>query len=129
MESSRQLALFGCGGRVYAPYDQWEDYRAGMFDARITDEAVHQCKTLFRERSRCSLAMRRVIDAWPVASEVNLSNHSCNRRAWLGQAACCLACGATASATKRAWWQLSDMVRMQANSSADEVIALWESRR
>jgi hypothetical protein len=43
--------------QIYAHYEHWEDFKAGMY----LTEAV----------------------------EVNLSNTNCNRRAWLGQAACC----------------------------------------
>jgi hypothetical protein len=124
-----QLRLFGAVGRVHASYDQWEDYRAGMFDARIEDTAVASCRAMLRDTQRCEQAMRRVIAEWPVAAAVNLSNSGANRRAWLGQAACCLESGATASATKRAWWQLTDDARTRANRCADEVIALWELTR
>ncbi len=127
--SRSQLRLFGSVGRVHAPYDQWEDYRAGMFDTSIDEAATAACRAVLRDSERCDLAMRRVIAEWPVAAAVNLSNSGANRRAWLGQAACCLDAGATASATKRAWWQLTDEARTRANGCADEVIALWEQKR
>jgi hypothetical protein len=125
----RQLRLFGSVGRVFAPYSEWEDYRAGIFDSRLDDEAVTASRMLLKEQCICRSAMLRVIREWPTASAVNLTNNGANRRAWLGQAACCLEAGATASATKRAWWQLTDSDRTRANACADEVIALWEAER
>jgi hypothetical protein len=125
----RQLLLFGSVGRTFAPYDQWEDYRAGMFDSRMTDTDVAACRALLKDSEQCRLAMVRVILEWPVATAVNLTNSGANRRAWLGQAACCLASGGTSSATKRAWWQLNDGQRTAANAIADEVIAQWHAIR
>jgi hypothetical protein len=125
----RQLRLFGSVGRVFAPYSEWEDYRAGIFDSRLDDEAVTASRMLLKHQDICRSAMLRVIREWPTASAVNLTNNGANRRAWLGQAACCLEAGATASATKRAWWQLTDSDRTRANACADEVIALWEAER
>jgi hypothetical protein len=123
--SSRQLRLFDARLRTFAPYDQWEDYRAGMFLERVDDGAVRECRRLLSDHEQCEAAMQRVVRKWPVASAVNLTNNGCNRRAWLGQAACCLACGATAVATKRAWWQMTDAARTVANKIADEVIDSW----
>lgn len=125
----RQLRLFGSVGRVFAPYSEWEDYRAGIFDARIDDADLVACRAVLRDPDICRTAMLRAVREWPVATAVNLTNSGLNRRAWLGQAACCLESGATASATKRAWWQLTDRDRTRANACADEVIAQWEADR
>ena len=127
---AQQLRLFGAGaGRIFASYEQWEDYRAGMFDSRITDTDVATCRSVLRDEGACREAMERVIQEWPIATAVNLTNSGANRRAWLGQAACCLHAGATSSATKRAWWQLSTDHQTAANVIAEEVIALWEQTR
>lgn len=122
----KQLRLFGNAGRTFAPYDQWEDYRAGMFTDRIEDAHVAAARALLGAPAPCESAMTRAIREWPIAAAVNLSNASCNRRAWIGQAACCLQVGASASSTKRAWWQMADRQRARANMIADEVIRLWE---
>lgn len=123
---SAQLRLFDTRRRTFAPYQEWEDYLAGMFTDRVEDAHVVGARRLLSCPHGCGSAMRRVIAAWPVAAAVNLSNAGCNRRAWIGQAACCLAVGASASATKRAWWQMSDQQRTAANMIAEEVILLWE---
>ncbi len=122
---SNQLSLFDIRTRIYASYETWEDYRAGMFCADADEAVVAGARALLSDAERLRLAMAETIRAWPVASAVNLSNPSCNRRAWLGQAACCFTLQATATATKRAWWQLSDGRRADANAVADELVNAW----
>lgn len=122
----RQLSLFRSMRRTFAPYQQWEDYRAGMFSGRWSETFVIQAEGVLGS-PKCQPAMWEAVTAWPVCSAVNLTNTESNRRAWLGQAACCFAVQATAVETRRAWWQLSDGQRRTANACADEVIAQWYS--
>jgi hypothetical protein len=126
---ARQLALFGSRGRVFAPYQAWEDYRSGLYGGRLTDAGTDASMRLLAQVELCQLAMLRVIREWPIAASVNLSNTAMNQRAWIGQAACCLVVGSSADETKRAWWQLADRERVRANACADEVIALWQNER
>jgi hypothetical protein len=125
----RQLVLFPSNRRVFAPYQEWEDYRSGMYRGRLADAGTEAALQVLARIERCRPAMVRVIREWPVAASVNLSNTAMNQRAWLGQAACCLTVGASADETKRAWWQLTETERARANACADEVIALWQSER
>lgn len=122
---SRQLELFR-RGRVFEPYQRWEDHAAGLFGGRLSDDFVAASQALLAG-PECLTAMRCVLEAWPVATAVNLTNTGLNRRAWVGQAACCFQVGSTAAETKRAWWQLSESQRAAANACADEVIALWHT--
>ena len=46
---------------------------------------------------------KKVVKDWPVSTAVNLTNLSCNRRAWLGQASCCFNHGATELITRELW--------------------------
>lgn len=81
---------------------------------------------LLSDRIRCVEAMRRVVESWPVSTSQNLSNTGCNRRAWLGQACCCLECGSTDIETCLAWRSLSSIQQDAANALAELVIAEWE---
>jgi hypothetical protein len=114
--------------RVWHPYTDWEDYRAGMYGP---------AKDFMRERGlsidllrdatgALPDAMMDAVLAWPIAAEHNLTDTGSNRRSWVGQAACCLAHDATEFATCSAWWELSDDQRDAANAVADTVIARWE---
>jgi hypothetical protein len=128
-QDTRQLALFESRRRVFAPYQEWEDYRSGLYRGRMSDAGVEAAMQLLAQAERCRPSMVRVVREWPVAASVNLSNTAMNQRAWLGQAACCLAVGSSADETKRAWWQLTEGERTRANACADEVIALWQNER
>jgi hypothetical protein len=62
-----------------------------MYRGRMSDAGSEAAMQLLAQSERCLPAMLRVIREWPVAASVNLSNTAMNQRAWLGQAACCLA--------------------------------------
>lgn len=114
--------------RVWHPYTDWEDYRAGMYG---------NCKDFVAERGlsidllrdaggALPEAMMDAVLVWPIAAEHNLTDLGSNRRSWVGQAACCLAHNATQFATCSAWWELSDDERDAANAVADVTIDRWE---
>jgi len=73
-----------------------------------------------------AIAMRKVIEHWPIASRVNLSDIRSNRRSWLGQAACCIESGIPEHITRMAWNALTNDQKDNANNVAKEVILLWE---
>jgi hypothetical protein len=100
-----------------------------MFNGRLDDTFVAASELTLGCAVQCLSAMSSMLSAWPVAAAVNLTNTGLNRRAWVGQAACCFQVGSTAAETKRAWWQLSESQRTAANACADEVIALWHTER
>jgi hypothetical protein len=127
--ASAQLTLFSTGRRIFAPYQEWEDYRAGMYSGRLSDAFVALSADVLASDEKCRPAMAHVVRSWPVATAVNLTNTAMNQRAWIGQAACCLAVGSSADETKRAWWQLAEDERVKANAYADEVIASCQSTR
>lgn len=77
--------------------------------------------------SACGAAMNRVITEWPISSLVNLTDRTCNRRAWLGRASCMIASSSPDEATRLAWWKLSGEQQNEANRIADEVISAWEN--
>jgi hypothetical protein len=66
---------------------------------------------------------------WIHAAEVNLTDFGSNRRAWLGQAACCFTHGLPAYVTRLAWNALDPSVQVEANRTAEQVIAEWEESR
>jgi len=120
--------------RIFHHYKNWEDWHDGLYRLSISSAdmaeeiIISRAARLLSEPDALLLAMTRVIDEWKIAAEVNLSNPSRNRRAWLGQAACCFLCGAPEDLTKLAWHRLSDAERDLANAIADRVISEWEDR-
>lgn len=117
--------------RVFHPYTKWEDHHFGMYqNFAFMDEPslIKDCELTLRCAPWLEEGMKFVSHNWKYAAEHNLTNTSRNRRAWLGQAACCFYHGAPEYLVKQAWWNLSDEQRNQANAVADEVIQDWESK-
>jgi hypothetical protein len=67
-----------------------------------------------------------MLRAWPVAARQALRYMESGRNAWLGQATCCYAHGATSAETRQAWGSLSDEVQREANTIARGVRSEWE---
>lgn len=115
--------------RIYSHYTAWEDYQNGMYEELKDEESANRIGESVLLLSTPILlyeAMLRVVKQWKQASDFNLSNRSCNRRAWLGQSACSIAIGATEKETKSAWWTISNLERFEANRVADAVIKEYE---
>jgi len=118
--------------REYHKYTEWEDYAAGMFavpDKAEISRTMPLAAGLLRDDKRFAAACQRVVESWPIAAAENLTNDSCNRRAWLGQASCCIVHGVTETATRIAWQTLNDIQRFSANNIATKAIASYEESR
>lgn len=81
---------------------------------------------LLKQPKQLEKYMALVVRDWVYSSEVYLTYKGYNRQAWLGQAACCYAHGATEAETKRGWRLLTQEEMDRANASADRVIKDWE---
>jgi hypothetical protein len=73
--------------------------------------------------------MEKVIAEWEIATEYNLSNAEINRKAWLGQAACCCYAGVHEDETREAWGLMTDAQRSEANRIAACIIKRWQDER
>lgn len=116
--------------RQWHPYWQWEDYLAGMYEPPATEHLDRLASDAVAVlASPCEFLgwASRVIKEWPIAAAHNLTAVGGNRRAWVGQAACCLARGVPEIATRAAWKQLSQDQQDTANAVADEVIRAYET--
>lgn len=113
--------------RVYSDYRTWEDYKAGMYnesrDGRIV--RVNLAMECLSSNLLCLEYMNEVVKQWPVATEFNFTNEQQNRRAWLGQAACCLYGGCHEDETREAWGKITQFQRETANRIAEHVINEW----
>jgi len=117
--------------RIFHNYKSWEDWHDGLYATVYRDEqrGVQLASRLLGNPEVLGPAMLRVVTAWPVAAEVNLSNVSRNHQAWIGQACCSYFCGVPEFVTKMAWWTLTDDQRAAANEVADSVERVWVSNR
>lgn len=115
--------------RIFHHYEKWEDWKDGLYRQSIEDAdelMIRSAARVLADPSLLHRSMSSIIIRWPYSAEVNLSNRSRNRQAWLGQAACCFVCGANEDLTKQAWHRLSAAEQDAANAVADCVISRWE---
>ena len=103
-------------------WNEWEDYQAGLYRSQgaIRPEKFVASLSLLSDGEQFSEVAREMIREWPVAAAHNLALPS-GKRAWIGQAACCYAHGATGDETRYAWGRLSNQVQIAANRVADTV--------
>lgn len=114
-------------GQYFARYEMWEDYQNGMWakiisfeEERMVEDAMHLLCS-----DGVGFACESVFDKWPIATKINLTNAQQNRRAWLGQAACCLMFGVPEDITRVAWGLMTETQKMNANRIAEIKIQKW----
>jgi hypothetical protein len=115
--------------RIYHHYSKWEDYTNGMYKKLSVDEEqeyLDKAIWIMKNEKMFGSFMRKVTNEWKFACEHNLSDNSCNRRAWMGQSALCYAFQCPEYITRLAWWQLTKEEKDRANAEADETIKQWE---
>lgn len=113
--------------RIFHHYSLWEDFHAGMYDESKEGRAerVKRASEILGTPKICRIAMGKVIEEWPIATEYNLSNAGINRKAWLGQAACSCYAGIHEDETREAWGIMTQSQRVEANRIAAEIIKQW----
>ena len=115
--------------KIYHPYPEWEDFKHGLYRLPCCQDSTHQVdlsKLLLSQPTVFYNVALLMVQEWMIAADVNLSNRSRNRQAWIGQAACCFNHKAAEHQTKEAWWLLTNGQQAQANEAADCVIEIWE---
>lgn len=115
--------------QIFHHYEKWEDWKDGLYVLSVDDPnevMVRRAARLLSDVDLFRESALKMIHRYPYAAEVNLSNRSRNRQAWIGQASCCFVCGASEDLTKEAWHRLSAAEQDAANMVADYVIAVWE---
>lgn len=115
--------------QFYAPFEVWEDYINGMYNfPNKENEADFITKSIMvlSNPDLFKLICLDVLKNWPISSKVNLTNKQCNRRAWLGQSACCYKYRSPEMCTRLAWGRLSSVERVKANNVADQIIKSFE---
>jgi hypothetical protein len=117
--------------QLYHHYLDWEDWKNGMYDDVNygKGERIVLAAELLKNESELHSAMIYVSENWICSAEENLTNETINRRAWLGQAACCYQCKASESETRAAWALLTNGERDKANRIAEQIIEKWQNKR
>lgn len=118
--------------RIFHHYLLWEDYKNGMWTRlKPTDESdfIEKAILFTGDYQLYGSYMMKVAEHWPICCEQNLSNLSQNRRAWIGQAASCMAINCPEYITRQAWGCLTQQQQDDANEMADTAIRWWEDNK
>lgn len=115
--------------QVFTHYEKWEDYQNGMYRTNNNvnvKELKGKAKSLLCDIALFRHTMNLVLDNWPVATSVNLTNLGCNRKAWLGAAVCCYLYQVPEIITRLAWADMTEAQQRKANTAAAQVIKKYE---
>ena len=116
--------------QIFAHYEKWEDYKAGMFstnDIKDKDKKINDAINLLSSEIDFYDALKKMCDCWKVATDVNLTNKQQNRRAWLGAAACMFIHNTPEYLTRIAWCLLDKQTKNRANLIAEKIIKEYEN--
>lgn len=116
--------------QFFAHYEAWEDFQNGMYRLNYElnrDRFVIDAIWLLKNQAEFYSAMNELIDKWPVAAKVNLTNNQQNKRAWLGAAACCYKHNTPEYLTRLAWNLLNKEDQDNANITAEKIIFEYNS--
>lgn len=129
LRMSRRTSLRRLPGAVTirerGPWGQWEDFDAGLYRADVSDEAVADSVALLADPDQFAEVAAEMVREWPNSAVHNLRFMWTGRNAWIGQASCLYAHGATGLATRRAWGMLTDQQRRAANAVAETIRTRW----
>jgi hypothetical protein len=108
------------------PYWDWECYQSGMWvNKRNQNTKILECADLLSNPDTCKEAMLLALSIYHKSAEQHLTK-PVGRRPWLGQAACCVALGATEEETRMAWnTHMTRIAQDRANAIADALIFDW----
>ena len=112
--------------QFFTHYLEWEDFQNGFWSSIPKDQESTKVQKAKDILLNPEIAMQKVIDYWPIASGVNLSDVRSNRKSWLGQAACCIESGVPEHITRIAWNALTEAQKNNANQVAKQIIEKWE---
>ena len=115
--------------RIFHHYKKWEDYPSGFYNNCSGVEKgryINSVVEMFSDKETTREYMLKAVDLWVYSCEHNLTNDSINKIAYIGQAACCIYCGAPSIVTREAWGLLSKDIQDRSDKIAEEVLKYWE---
>lgn len=114
---------------IWHPYTAWEELAFNMY-GNVKDRAdwLQKAIDFTGDHELYGSWMRKVVDAWPVSCEQNLTKLNTNRKAWIGHAAVAMAIQCPEDIVRQAWGFLSDEQQKLANQQAQLAIEQWERK-
>ena len=115
--------------QFFKEYNYWEDYINGMYEfPKQKDEEIfiNLAMEMLSNKDLFLNTCKEVLINWTISSKVNFTNKQCNRKAWLGQAACNYKYKVPEICTRTAWGKLSIEQQNEANKIAEKIIISFE---
>ena len=115
--------------QFFSHYENWEDFKNGMYciEKKVNEqELIDNAITMLSDINMFYETCKELLLSWPVSTKVNLTNKQCNRKAWLGQAACNLKFNVPEILTRVAWSKLSITKQYNADQIALKIIYNFE---
>jgi hypothetical protein len=116
--------------QVFAHYEDWEEWQAGMYRKTCDDPftAIRNAQMILSSEF-CVVHMMEAVRNYPTGAAVAFSDPSRAGRSWLGAAACCNSENVPEYITRIAWSRLTPFEQARANAHADIVIREWQVER
>lgn len=119
----------GIMNQFFSEYIYWEDYLNGMYNFPLKEDFDKKVSLSIKLLSDNNLFLHTCVELlkeWDISSRVNLTNKQCNRKAWLGHAACSFKYNSPEICTRTAWGRLTSVQQTRANETADKIIRSFE---
>lgn len=115
-------------GEIWHPWWAWEEMKHNMWGDVTRRKTWLQIAIQFTgDAELYGEWMMKMVEAWPVSCEHNLSK-SGDKRPWVGHAAVAYAIGCPEDIVREAWGHLSEEQQIKANAKATEAIEYWRSK-
>ena len=113
---------------IWHPYWLLEEFKSSMWSS-VKNRSVWLDKAIAftGDAGLYGGWMLKVLDAWPMSCEHNLTKAG-DKRAWIGHAAVALAIGCPEDIVRQAWPLLTEDQRIAANEKARIAIETWRAR-
>ena len=115
--------------QFYSHYENWEDFKNGMYciEKKENEQTlINNAIVMLSDDAMFYETCKELLKVWTVSVKVNLTNKQCNRKAWLGQAACNYKFKTPEILTRIAWGKLSNIQRYHADQVALQIINHFE---
>lgn len=112
--------------RVFYHYKELEETYSNLWKTGSDEGLINKSIILLSDRNAFKKEIKGMLSDWKKSAIFNLTNESQNRIAWIGQATCSHAHGATNGETKDAWSKLTEDQKLSANNVAFECLNDWE---
>lgn len=116
--------------RIWHNYEKWEDWKNGLYSkSKPADEIIARTKLfeLFSNQDLFFHSGIKMIYEWRYSSDYNLSNTTCNRKSYLGQAVACYLYSLPMHFTAKVFTELDKKNQAESNKTAQEIIEYYEN--